>query len=187
MNRVTGAFTLRGAVLVAVIAMQLSCTRANSLPDVPSLELRSSSFSGGLIAKECSCDGRNTSPELSWDIAPERTQSFALTATDKDSLFGFSFVHWVIYNIPEDKRELPAGVAKDEQLPDGSRQGHNDYDKFGYVGPCPPGHSAHRYAFDLYALDTKLELPSGASKKQLLKAIQGHVLAKGGVTGRYRH
>lgn len=181
------ALSLMWCLPALAVITQIGCSRAHSQQEVPSLDLSSTSLSGDVISKECSCDGHNTSPELSWKAPPDRTQSFALTVTDKDSLFGFSFVHWVLYDIPADKRELPEGIAKEEQLPDGSRQGHNDNDKIGYVGPCPPGHSAHRYAFDLYALDTKLNLPSGASKKQALKAMKGHILAKGELVGRYQH
>lgn len=166
---------------------QLGCSHDHFRQIGPLLQLKSSSFTDGSIAKECSCDGHNLSPELSWNDPPAGTKSFALAATDLDSPLGYSFVHWVIYNIPPDRRELPDGVANMEQLPDGSRQGHNDDDKFGYMGPCPPGHSAHRYAFDFYALDRKLELQSSATKKQLLKAIEGHVLASGEIIGRYRH
>jgi Raf kinase inhibitor-like YbhB/YbcL family protein len=85
-----------------------------------------------------------------------------------------------------DKRELPEAIAAQEQLPDGSRQGLNGYDKPGYVGPCPPGHSPHHYVFTLFALDTKLNLGAGASKNQVMKALKGHVLASGELTGQFQ-
>jgi Raf kinase inhibitor-like YbhB/YbcL family protein len=175
--------------LFALTATQIACSRALTQQGVPSLELRSASFSGDTIPKtHSSCEGQNDiSPELSWKSPPERTESFALIVTDKDSPFGFNFVHWVLYDVPPDKRELPEGIAKQQQLADGSRQGQNGLDKIGYVGPCPPGHSPHRYVFDLYALDTKLNLPPGASKKQVLKATKGHVLATGELVGRFQH
>jgi Raf kinase inhibitor-like YbhB/YbcL family protein len=156
-------------------------------PGTPSLELRSSSFSGDTIPRTCSsCDHQDgTSPELSWSAPPEHTQSFALIVFDKDSPFGFKFTHWLLYDIPLDKRELPENTPKQEQLPDGSRQGHNDYDRIGYVGPCPPK-GTHRYVFTLYALDTKLNLHSGASKKQVVKAMNGHALASGELVGRFQ-
>jgi Raf kinase inhibitor-like YbhB/YbcL family protein len=155
---------------------------------MPSLELRSSSFSGDAIPRTCSsCDHQDgASPELSWSAPPEHTQRFALIVFDKDSPFGFKFTHWVLYDIPSDKRELPENTPKQEQLPDGSRQGKNDYDRIGYVGPCPPK-GTHHYVFTLYALDTKLNLPSGASKKQVVKAMNGHVLASGELVGRFQH
>ena len=153
------------------------------------MELRSPSFSRDIIPDAySSCNGqKDASPALSWSVPPEHTQSFALIVIDKDSPLGWNFVHWVFYDLPADKRELPEAIAKQEQLPDGSRQGRNGFDKIGYVGPCPPGHSPHRYAFTLYALDTKLNLPAGASKKKVMNAIKGHILASGELVGKFQH
>jgi Raf kinase inhibitor-like YbhB/YbcL family protein len=124
---------------------------------------------------------------LSWKAPPEGTQSLALIVIDKDSPPGWNFDHWVLYDLPADKRELPEAVAKQEQLPDGSRQGRNGFEKIGYVGPCPAGHSPHRYVFTLYALDTKLNLPARASRKQVMNAAESHVLATGELIGKYQH
>ncbi|HLZ52182.1 MAG TPA: YbhB/YbcL family Raf kinase inhibitor-like protein [Candidatus Acidoferrum sp.] len=175
-------------LLTLIAVTQIACNRAASQQKAPTLELASANFSGDTIPKSSSsCNGQDgASPELSWKTPPEGTQSFALIVTDKDSPLGFNFVHWVLYDIPPDKRELPKGIGKLEQLPDGSRQGHNDYDRIGYVGPCPPGHALHRYVFDLYALDTKLNLQPRASKKQVVKAMKGHVLASGELVGRFQ-
>ncbi len=184
-------------VLIEIAALASLLLAACGRPDVgpngpATLEVTSSSFPGGIIPKEYSCDGREASPELSWESPPAGTRSYALIATDKDSFWGLGsvfgyFVHWLVYDIPAQQRELPAGVAKQKQLADGSRQGTSDFDSVGYGGPCPPGHSPHRYAFVLYALDSQLDLPGGASEKQLLQAMQGHVLAKGEVIGRFQH
>jgi Raf kinase inhibitor-like YbhB/YbcL family protein len=178
--------------LAPLASTLLGCNRDRMPAGLPSLNLTSDTLSGGVIPEtsactreDCPCDGKDVSPELSWSSPPAHTQSFAMIVTDKDSLFGWSFVHWVLYDVPADKRELPQGIAKQKQLPDGSRQGQNDFDKIGYVGPCPPGHSPHHYAFDLYALDTKLNLPPGASKKQVQNAMKGHILAAGELIGRF--
>jgi Raf kinase inhibitor-like YbhB/YbcL family protein len=176
-------------LLLILIAVVLgACTHAAELPGPASLELKSSSFVGNTIpAKYSSCGGQDgASPELSWSTPPKHTQSFALVVFDKDSPFGFKFTHWVLYDIPADKRELREDVAKQERLPDGSRQGLNDYDRIGYVGPCPP-HGTHHYVFSLYALDTKLGLPPRASKKQVVKAIKGHALASGELIASFQH
>lgn len=149
----------------------------------PTFELTSASFRGGEIQKVSTCDGAEASPELSWSAPPNGTQSFALIAVDRDS--PISFVHWVLYNLSPGTRELPQGLPKQEELPDGSRQGQNDYDKAGYVGPCAPGHSAHRYVFALYALDSKLNLHAQATRKQVEGAMNGHILAHGELTGQY--
>lgn len=95
-------------------------------------------------------------------------------------------MHWVLYNLPPQTRDLPEGLPKQDQLPDAPRQGINDFDKIGYGGPCPPGKSPHRYVFSLYAVDSKLNLPASATRKQLEKASQGHVLAHGELTGKYQ-
>jgi hypothetical protein len=95
-----------------------------------------------------------------------------------------TWVHWVIYNIPDDARELSEGIPQDAELPDGSRQGKNSWPKTGYGGPCPPS-GTHRYFFKLYALDIVLDLESGANKKQLLRAMEGHILAETELMGKY--
>lgn len=190
----TGLFSLRIALLLCLAGgLQMGCGgRLVELKQTPSLKIKSRSFSEGKIPRAYSCNGQETSPELSWSVPPKGTQSFALIATDKDSYFGFGsvfgyFVHWVLYNIPADERELPEGVAKQKELPDGSRQGLNGFDEIGYVGPCPPGHSSHRYVFDLYALNTKLNVAAGASEQQVVQAITGHVLASGELVAEFRH
>jgi Raf kinase inhibitor-like YbhB/YbcL family protein len=150
----------------------------------PMLQLTSSSFAGGEIGKKFTCDRSESSPELAWTAPPAATRSFALIVVDRDAPL-FSFVHWVLYDLPAEKRDLAEGLPKQEQLPDGSRQGQNDYDKIGYVGPCPPAGS-HRYLFALYALDSRLNLPAGATRKQVEKALKDHILAHGELIGRYR-
>jgi Raf kinase inhibitor-like YbhB/YbcL family protein len=176
------------AILFALSVTVIGCNRAASRQAGASLELRSGSFSADTIPRRfSSCDNQDgASPELSWSEPPEHTQSLALVMFDKDSPFGFKFTHWVLYDIPPDKHELPESTPKQEQLLDGSRQGKNDYDRIGYVGPCPP-RGIHHYVITLYALDTKLHLPSGASKKQVVGAMYGHVLASGDLVGRFQH
>lgn len=185
---------LVSAEFMFLLVTQMSCSRGVGDPLLPSLELKSSSFAGDAIPGKYQgspengpCKGEDISPELSWNSPPERTQSFTLIVTDKDSPLWFNFVHWVLYDLPTDKRELPESIAQQGQLPDGSRQGENGFDKIGYAGPCPPGHSPHRYVFDLYALNTRLNLPPGASRKQVVKAMNGHVLARGELVGKYQH
>ena len=95
-------------------------------------------------------------------------------------------MHWVLYDLPPDVTALAEGIPPDEQLTNDGKQGKNDFDKIGYGGPCPPKGSAHRYFFKLYALDTELNLSPGATKKDLLKAMEGHILAEGQLMGRYQ-
>lgn len=149
------------------------------------LRLTSPGFSGAIPDRYASCSGQTgNAPPLAWDTPPPATRSFVLIVTDPDAPVR-TFTHWLLWNLPPDTRSLPASIPTQPQLPNGARQGRNDFGHLGYGGPCPPGHSTHRYVFDLYALDTTLTLSAGASRKQLLAAIRGHILATGRLTGRY--
>ena len=150
-----------------------------------SFQIKSSAFStGGAIPKKFTCDGPDDSPQLTWTDSPPKTQSFALIMDDPDAPAG-TWVHWVLYDLPANARELAEAVAKQEQLSNGARQGRNDFGKTGYGGPCPPPGKAHRYFFKLYALDAKLDLKAGAQKSDLERAMQGHILAQAEWMGRY--
>jgi len=139
---------------------------------------------GGMIPAQFTCDGADISPPLTWSTVPEGTQSFALICDDPDAPMG-TWVHWVLFNLPASTTELPRNVSPDERLPGGGRQGVNDFGRFDYGGPCPPG-GTHRYYFKIYALDKELSLEGRVTKQQLLKAMEGHVLAQGQLMGRYR-
>jgi Raf kinase inhibitor-like YbhB/YbcL family protein len=150
-----------------------------------SLAITTKAFSeGGTIPKIYTCDDTDASPDLEWSGAPAGVQAFALIADDPDAPAG-TWTHWVIWNIPAQSTRLAKSVPKDETLSDGSRQGRNDFKRVGYGGPCPPAGKPHRYFFKLYALDRKLDLKAGASRKELEEAMQGHVLAQGEVMGKY--
>jgi Raf kinase inhibitor-like YbhB/YbcL family protein len=175
------------SVVLLVCAGQSGCRSSSEDHALPSLQLQSPAFSqSDAIPKQFTCDGPNVSPALAWQPPPAGTQSLALILNDQSSTF-HAFVHWVLYNLPSDSRTLPEGVVTQEQLADGSRQGWNDNNSVGYWGPCPPGKSPHHYLFTLYALDSKLVLPSRADEKQLRKAMKGHILAAGRLMGTYRH
>ena len=150
-----------------------------------SLELKSPDFTAsGNIPKQFTCEGANISPALKWNAPPAATQSFVLIADDPDAPVG-TWVHWVVFDLPANLRALPQNFPKNEQLADGSRQGRNDFGKIGYGGPCPPPGKPHRYFFKLYALDAKLNLMPGATKKDVERAMQGHILAQGEYIGRF--
>ncbi len=138
---------------------------------------------GGVIPSKYTCDGVDVSPPLAWRDIPANTKSFALICDDPDAPMG-TWVHWVIYDIPVTKTELPEGLPCEKILADGSKQGLNDFGKYGYGGPCPP-RGIHRYFFKLYALDAVLNLMPGLSKQELLNAIQGHILEETRLMGRY--
>jgi Raf kinase inhibitor-like YbhB/YbcL family protein len=150
-----------------------------------SIELTSTAFQEGqTIPKQYTRDGRNLSPPLQWRDPPAGTKSLALIGEDPDAPRG-TFTHWVLFNLPAEARELGEGVPSDVTLPGGAKQGVNDFGEAGYDGPSPPRGKPHRYFFRLYALDTRLDLGPGASRHQLLKAMDGHVLAQGQLMGRY--
>ena len=148
------------------------------------MELTASSFHDGQIPREFTCDGGDNSPQLAWTEPPQGTRTLALIVTDPDAPVG-TWVHWVLYNLPPNLRELPQALPAQPQLPDGSRQGLNDFGRIGYGGPCPPRHSVHRYFFHLYALNAALNVPPQATRKQVEAAMQGHILASAELVARY--
>ncbi len=148
------------------------------------LEIRSTAFEeGGSIPKKYTCDGTDISPPLSWTQPPEGTKSLVLICDDPDAPMG-TWVHWVLYGLSPDTLELPEDVPDKKEILGGARQGTNDFRRIGYGGPCPPG-GTHRYYFKLYAIDSEPGLSSGATKKEVLDSIEGHVLAEGQLMGRY--
>ncbi len=148
------------------------------------MELSTPSFVNGRIPKDFTCDGADRSPELTWTQPPAGTRTLALLVTDPDAPAG-TWVHWVLYNVPSGMRGLAAAVPRQDRLADGSHQGRNDFGRIGYGGPCPPGRSVHRYVFELFALDTALQLPPGTTRNQLERAMEGHILAHAELLGRY--
>jgi hypothetical protein len=149
------------------------------------MQLTSPAFEpGATIPQRHTGDGKDVSPSLRWSGAPAGTKSFALICDDPDAPRG-TWVHWVLFNLPADQAELAEGVPATPELPGGAKQGKNDFGNHGYGGPAPPRGKPHRYIFKLYALDTVLELPAGATKQQLEQAMKGHVLAQGQLMGTY--
>jgi Raf kinase inhibitor-like YbhB/YbcL family protein len=149
------------------------------------LHITSPEFSEGeVIPKKFTCDAQDISPQLEWNEPPANTKSFALIMDDPDAPAG-TWVHWVLYDVPADAKELTERVPRQEQLASGARQGRNDFGKIGYSGPCPPPGKPHRYFFKLYAVDTKLNLKSGATKTDLERAMKPHILAQAELIGKY--
>jgi Raf kinase inhibitor-like YbhB/YbcL family protein len=145
-----------------------------------SLTITSHAFTeGGAIPRRHTCDGENLSPPLEWVGVPDGASSLALIVDDPDAPAGV-WVHWVLWNIPADRSALF------EANRGGGVEGSNDFRRTGYGGPCPPRGATHRYFFKLYALDTSLNLKPGASKRDLERAMQGHILAEGRLMGVYR-
>lgn len=151
-----------------------------------SLDLKSDAFvSGQSIPAKYACTGRNISPGLSWGEPPAGTQSFALIMDDPDAPMG-TWVHWVLYNIPASRRSLQEDlpVTGKNVDPDAVFFGKNSWGEIRYGGPCPPS-GTHRYYLRLYALDTTIGLLPGATKEEVLREMQGHILAQGELMGTF--
>jgi Raf kinase inhibitor-like YbhB/YbcL family protein len=174
-------------VIAVLLIASLGCISAEKqeVIYVEEISLSSTAFeNNGAIPAKHTCDGENVSPALSWGSLPHGTKSLALILDDLDAPMG-TWVHWVLYNVPKNKTGLPEGVPKDELLEDGSLQGITDFRRPGYGGPCPPPGRPHRYYFKLYVLDTTLDLPAGSTKQELERAMNGHILARGELMGKY--
>jgi Raf kinase inhibitor-like YbhB/YbcL family protein len=168
---------------VGVIFLTLPYAKAEGGGGI--MKLTSPAFEeGGMIPEKYTCDGADLSPALKWDSLPEGTKSLALICDDPDAPMG-TWVHWVYYDIPASTEGVPENVAADDRPDIGGTQGINDFRRIGYGGPCPPG-GTHRYYFKLYALDALLNLPPGATKKQLENAMENHIVGRVQLMGKYR-
>ena len=149
-------------------------------------EIKSSAFADGeYIPDKYTCKSVDISPPLEWSGAPEGTKSFVLICDDPDAPMG-TWVHWVAFNIPADKTLLQEDIPKQGRLSDGTIQGLTNFRRVGYGGPCPPPGKPHRYFFELYALDTALSLDESAKKRDVEKAIEGHILGEAKIIGLYK-
>ena len=131
-----------------------------------------------------SCAGEDISPVLGWSGVPPGTEILTLIMDDPDAPGG-TWDHWILFNIPADVRELEEAQPDTPRLPNGGIHGKNSWGKAEYGGPCPPRGPAHNYRFFLYAVDIRLELPEGASKKDVLDGLQGHILEESLLTGTF--
>jgi Raf kinase inhibitor-like YbhB/YbcL family protein len=139
----------------------------------------------GTIPAKFTGDGRGISPAIEWSNVPAKTESFALILEDPDAPSGL-FIHWVIFNIPSGRKGLPEAVPNTPKLEDGSLQGENSAGSIGYYGPFPPAGPPHRYQFRLYALNRTINAKPGAGRKQVIEAMQEHVIESTCLTGIYQ-
>ncbi len=177
---------VRRVELVLIFALVLSWS-AQARESEARMQISSSSFTQqGPIPEKFTCEGADTSPPLAWSGVPPSAKSVALIVDDPDApdpaAPKMTWVHWVLYNVPPQTTSLGEGAST--KLPQGARVGLNDWKKPGYGGPCPPI-GRHRYFFKLYALDVVLPDLGKTSKADLLKAMQGHVVASAELVGTY--
>jgi Raf kinase inhibitor-like YbhB/YbcL family protein len=176
---------------IGLLAACLSPAGGNAFPEEPAmpLTLTSTAFShqSGIPARY-TCDGKDTSPPLSWHGVPDKAQSLVLIVDDPDApdpaAPRMTWVHWLLYNLPVNAGGL-AENASATDLPSGTRVGVNDWKRSDYGGPCPPI-GRHRYFHKLYALDIVLPDLGKPNKARLEQAMQGHILAHAELIGTYQ-
>jgi Raf kinase inhibitor-like YbhB/YbcL family protein len=178
--------SLRAAALALVIA---SASPAIAQERSMSLTITSTAFAANAaIPSVYTCEGKDISPPVAWSGAPTGTKSFALIVDDPDApdpaAPKMTWVHWVLYDIPATANGLSEAI-KPADLPKGTREGVNDWNRTGYGGPCPPI-GRHRYFHKLYALDAVLADLNRPKKADLERAMQGHILAQAVVMGTYQ-
>ena len=180
----------RFALCFTVVAsVGISIAVADGDEDAEHLTLTSSAFEDGqAIPTKYTGEGKDISPPLAWEHAPDGTKQFVLIMDDPDAPTNEPWVHWVIYAITAETTALMEDRPRDKKLdePKDALQGRNSWGKIGYRGPMPPkADKKHTYVFTLYALDEAIELKAGASKHVLLTAMEDHVIGKAVITGTY--
>ncbi len=149
------------------------------------IEIQSRSFGEGeSIPSKFTCDGANVSPQLSWECKVEGVKTYVLIVEDPDASSG-NFTHWVVYNIPSGVSSLMENSTPTKNVREEVLMGTNDFGRIGYGGPCPPS-GTHHYYFRIYGLNTAVHLDSGATKREVLKKMEGHIIARGELMGTYQ-
>jgi Raf kinase inhibitor-like YbhB/YbcL family protein len=144
---------------------------------VKKLLVKSSAFENNKpIPVKYTCDGADVNPPLTIDGVPEETKTLVLIVDDPDAPMG-TFDHWIVWNIPAATRKIEENTVP-------GIEGMSSYRKHAYGGPCPP-YGTHRYFFKVYALDTQLDLKLNSTKRDVEKAMKGHILAEGELVGLY--
>lgn len=175
------------AMFLFLVLCALASAAAPQRPGAQSgaLSISSPAFdSGKPIPKRFTCDGEDVSPPLVFTNLPGGTKALALVCDDPDAPVG-TWDHWIIYDLPASLSGLPEGVGKSSPPPSGAVEGKNSWNKLGYGGPCPPPGKPHRYFFKLYALKAGLGLKAGATKGELMAAMNGLVISSSELIGTY--
>ncbi len=136
-----------------------------------------------LFPSKYTCSGENISPQLKWICNSEVVKSFVIFLEDLDDKNGTP-IHWILFNIPSFINQLHEDITTVRNVPDEVCIGTNDFGKIGYTGPCNQS-GVHHYAFKIFALDRGLPLVPGSAKNEILKAMEGHIIGKGKLIGKY--
>jgi len=183
--------TICTVLVTAVAGLAMAQDKQAKMPPRPGLTLTTTAFSDGgeIPARFTQSDPNAVSPKLEWTNVPPGTVSFALILHDPDVALQRKtddVLHWMIFNIPGSAHELPEGVPPNATFPDGAVQAKNLRGGVGYMGPGAPAVGPHHhYTFELFALDTKLNLGPDATRAEVLQAMEGHILGKGVLEGRF--
>ena len=182
----TGVFIFSRALAFGAALLLAACSGDPLAPGIgETIELTSAAFDpGSPIPRLYTCDGADVSPPLKWSGVPPDARSLALVVDDPDARG--TWVHWVVYDIPAGVSELSEGASTAVGDVLNATDGTSDFRRTGYGGPCPPDGPAHRYFFKLLAVDTVLNLAAGATKSELLRALEGKVVAQGSLMGTYK-
>jgi Raf kinase inhibitor-like YbhB/YbcL family protein len=184
-----GAANTRRKMTTALDARKITSELPEAINAPNTIVVTSSKFkNNGAIPVSSTAYDKNISPDLRWTGVPRNTKSLVLMMEDPDSRSPKPFAHWLVANISPRATGLRANLPNSEMLASvGAMQGSNHTSKTGYFGPKPPADGiAHRYNFQIFALDTRLNLPSGYNRQALVDAMKGHVLAKGKIVGAYQ-
>lgn len=169
---------MKKIIILLILLVFLTACAQKGVQEVSNMKITSPAFNHNEnIPSKYTCDGENISPPLKFSEVPKDTKILALIMDDPDAPVG-TFVHWIIWNTPATTTEIKEGEGISYP------QGSNDFGKQRYGGPCPPS-GTHRYFFKLYALDTELNLQPGATKQDLLEAMEGHIIEKAELIGKY--
>lgn len=173
-----GGILVLSIIITFITIFNIGCIEEEQTEVIDNMKLSSPIFENGqAIPSEYTCDGADISPALNFSGIPKNAKSLALIMDDPDAPMG-TWVHWVIWNIPPNI----TGFSKGEKIT--FPQGNNSWGNIEYGGPCPPS-GIHHYYFKLYALDTMLDLREGATKKQLVEAMSGHIIEQAQLIGTY--
>jgi Raf kinase inhibitor-like YbhB/YbcL family protein len=186
---------LVGMLWLAALVLMAGCQGGEKIPgetrqqkevdtmadEISAMELKSTAFRNeDVIPRKYTREGEGISPPLTWSGAPEGTQEFVLICDDPDAPRPEPWVHWIVYHIPAESTRLTEGGGGT------FTEGLNSWKESGYGGPLPPkGHGPHHYHFKIYALDTDVDIGPGATKDEVLEAMEGHVVARGELIGIY--
>jgi hypothetical protein len=176
------------ALLLAAAGAGTIAAQQQTTPPPSKFKMSTSAYADGdWIPVQYTCGVTDSSsPGVQWSDAPEGTMSFALILHDTDAAPGkgaMDVTHWILWNIPANAVQLAPNMRPDA-TPEGIQQGKNVRGVNGYQPPCPPaGARPHHYIFELFALNTKIDLAAGSSRADLLKAMEGHVIGKASYMG----